>query len=373
MADEVADWLVLVHDAYPPAHAAEWDRVGLQVGDPEWPVERVVLTLDVTSAVIAEAAQVAGTLVLAHYPLFLRPLERLTSATAPGRVALAAARAGVAVVATHTNLDVATDGSGTSDPVMDVLEVEDAVPLTSQTREAEQVKLVTFVPAEQVDAVLDALAAAGAGTIGDYDRCSFRAPGTGTFRPRPGSRPFSGSVGRDNAEPEDRLEVVVPRSRLGEVVRALRRAHPYEEVAYDLYPLLTGSDHGFGRVGTLPQPVPLRALAARLREGLPAPHLRYAGLPDRTVRRVAAVGGAGDSLIGAALAARADVYVTGDLRHHVVLDALEMGLAVVDAGHHATEWPALGPWLERLTDLARARGLTAQLLRSPVSTVPWTG
>jgi dinuclear metal center YbgI/SA1388 family protein len=372
VADTVADWLDLVHSLYPPGRAASWDHVGLQVGDPAWPVERVLVCLDVTGRVIAEAADGPPTLVLAHHPLLFQPLESLTPATASGRTALEAATVRVAVAAAHTNLDVARDGAGTSDPVARVLDLQDTAPLTSETREGRRLKLVTFVPPEALDGVLNAVAAAGAGRIGDYERCSFRVRGTGTFTPRPGADPYSGTVGHPAEEDEWRLEVELPRAQAGPVVAALVAAHPYEEVAYDLVPLVDGADHGFGLVGALPQPLPLRAVAARIRDDLPAPHLRYAGEPDRLVRRVAVVGGAGDSLIGAALAAGVDVYVTGDLRHHVTLDAREKGLALVDAGHHATEAAALPTWIERLRAEASRRQRSASVVASRVDTVPWT-
>lgn len=372
MVDTVADWLALLHDRYPPHHAAAWDHVGLQVGDPVWPVERVVVSLDVTSRVVADAADGPATLVLAHHPLLFRPLASVTPDTASGRVALAAASAGVAVAAAHTNLDVTDDGAGTSDPVARVLDLQDVAPLTTEVGESRRVKVVTFVPDGHVDTVMDAVAAEGAGRIGDYDLCSFRVAGTGTFRAGAGASPHVGEVGRLHREPETRLEVELPRKRVGAVVRALLAVHPYEEVAYDVVPLLDVDGHGYGRVGTLPSPLPLRALAARIRDGLPAPHLRYAGEPDRLVRRVATVGGAGDGLIGAALAGGADVYVTGDLRHHVTLDALEQGLALVDAGHHATEVAALPRWIERLDVAARHRHLQAPVIASSVDTVPWT-
>lgn len=372
MPDTVAGWTALVHDLYPPEHAAEWDSVGLQVGDPVWGVERVLVTLDVTVPVVEEAAEVGHTLVLAHHPLLFRPLERLTPDTASGVIALAAARAQVAVLAAHTNLDVATDGAGTSDPLVRLLDLTDVEPLTRE-QEPGRRKLVTFVPGEHTDTVLDALAAAGAGVIGDYERCSFRVAGTGTFRPGPATDPHTGTVGADNEEAEDRLEVVVDRARVHDVVEALRAAHPYEEVAYDLYPLVGGTRAGLGRVGTLPSPLTLRALAARIRDDLPSPHLRFAGTPDRTVRRVAVCGGAGDSLIGAACSAGADVLVTGDLRHHPTLDAQALGLAVIDAGHHATESAALPTWVDRLTAAAGDWGLGAEVVPSQVVTVPWSG
>lgn len=371
MVDQVSDWVSLVHDLYPPARAADWDSVGLQVGDPADPVERVLVALDVTSAVVEEASGGPATLIAAHHPLLFRPLDALTPATASGRIALAAAKAHVAVLAAHTNLDVADDGAGTSDPVMRALGIADAAPLTSGTREADDAKLVTFVPTANVDTVLDALAGAGAGVIGDYQRCSFRVVGTGTFRPSDGADPYTGTVGQDNEETEARLEIVVSRGRLGGAVRALLAAHPYEEVAYDVYPLVAGGEVGLGRVGELDRATPLSEVAERVREHLPAPHLRYAGDPDREIRRVAAVGGSGDSLIPSALGAGADVLITGDLKHHVTLDALEMGLALIDAGHHATEVAALPVWIERLRGEAARRGSEAEVVASTVPTVPW--
>lgn len=371
-SDTVGDWLQLVHHRYPPADAASWDHVGLQVGDPAWPVARVLVSLDVTVAVIDEAAAVPGTLLLAHHPLLFRPLASLTPDTASGRAALHAATAKVAVAAAHTNLDVAQDGAGTSDPVADVLGLVDRRPLTTELRDRDRVKLVTFVPDEHVEAVLDALARAGAGIIGDYERCAFRVRGQGTYRPRPGADPYAGTVDEVSVEDEVRLEVELARGRSGDVVRALRASHPYDEVAYDLLPLLDGAGVGFGIVGRLPDPQPLADVAARIREGLPAPHLRTAGDPGRRVATVATVGGAGDGLVGAALGSGADLYVTGDLRHHVTLDALEQGLALIDAGHHATESAALPAWIGRLRDAAAPRGLTAPVVASKVPTVPWS-
>ncbi|MDP9022283.1 MAG: Nif3-like dinuclear metal center hexameric protein [Actinomycetota bacterium] len=373
MTDTVGDWVELVHTRYPPEHAADWDEVGLQVGDRGWPVDRVLVSLDVTSAVVAEAAAGPPTLVVAHHPLLFRPLRRLTPDTASGRVALAAARAAVAVLAAHTNLDVAEDGSGTSDPVMRCLDIADPDPLTHQPAAGGEMKLVTFVPAPHVGRVLDALAGVGAGVIGDYERCSFRVRGTGTFRPRTGADPHVGAVGEDNEVVEDRLEIVVPAGRIAPAVDALLHTHPYEEVAYDLYPLARGTRASFGRVGDLSRPAALREVAARIRDRLPAPHLRYAGDPDRTIRRVAAVGGSGQEFVTDALCAGADVLVTGDLKHHGVLDALESGLAMIDAGHHATEHAAIGPWLQRLEADAHRRGLRADLVASRTSTVPWAG
>lgn len=368
--DTVADWLALVDAGWPWASAASWDNVGLQVGDPDAPVRRVLVALDVTTAVVAEAAEEPDTLVLSHHPLLFRPLAGLTPSTASGRTALAAARAGVAIAAAHTNLDIATDGTGTSDPVVRALGLVDVAPLSTQPAD-DEVKLVTFVPPDHLAAVVDAVTATGAGTIGDYTRCTFASPGVGTFRPGEGTDPHLGEVGRDQSVEEVRLEVVVARHRLARALSALEAAHPYEEVAVDVYPLVVPQAASVGRIGRLPEPLSLRSIARRLRSDLPSPHLRAAGHPDALVEVVATVGGAGDSMVGEALAAGADCYVTGDLRHHVTLDAVEDGLAVIDAGHHAVEHAAMAPWIAALEARRGRLGLQAPVVASTVDTQPW--
>jgi dinuclear metal center YbgI/SA1388 family protein len=374
MADLLRDWLAVLHASYPAADAADWDSVGLQVGSPVDAVSAILVCLDVTRATLAEAQERNAQVLLAHHPLFFRPLERLTPSTASGALALDAARRGLSVVAAHTNFDVAIDG--TTGPIMAALDIDDATPLVAAQPAADVLKLAVFTPAESTGAVLAAAFAAGAGTIGEYTECSFRVSGTGTFRPSAQTAPAVGERETRNDVPEERLEVVVPRAVLGDVVRSVVAAHPYEEVAVDVFPTVAlapagTAGKGTGRIGELPAPRRLADVAAQLRDRLPSPHLRFAGDPERLVRRVAACGGAGDGYIPAALAAGADLYVTGDLRHHVTLDALTQGLAVVDAGHYATEAPALAALLTTLEQAGRARGLSARLLASTITTEPW--
>ena len=380
MADRVGDWLALLHALYPPGDAESWDNVGLQVGDPDAGTDAVLICLDVTPATLAEAIDLGAGLVVAHHPLLFRPLERLTPDTASGRVALQAARAGIAVAAAHTNLDVAPDG--TTARIMDVLGIEGAVPMQPSRDPGHQgtFKFVVFVPRDATQDVLAAAFAAGAGRIGEYDECSFRVAGTGTFRPSADANPAVGEHEQRNDVEEDRVEFVVEARAWGAVMDAVIATHPYEEVALDVYPVLSRPRRdaptvrkGLGLFGLMPEPMTLADAAGRLREGLPSPHLRIAGDPQRMIQRVAACGGAGDSLIGSALNFLADVYITGDLRHHVTLDAMTQGLALIDAGHYATEMPAMTTLLERLREGAAERGLAARLLASSVSTDPWTG
>jgi hypothetical protein len=234
-------------------------------------------------------------------------------------------------------------------------------------------KIVTFVPHADTGRVVDSLAAAGAGQIGDYSRCAWMSEGTGTFLPGDGATPVIGRAGRVEVVPETRVEMVLPRSRRSAVLAALRATHPYEEPAYDVLMLapLPGP-RGLGRVGELSDPMTLREFTAAAAAALPrtAWGVRAAGDPARPVRRVAVCGGAGADLAGEAAAADADVLLTADLRHHPVLDAVtEWDLAFIDAAHWATEWP----WLP-----AAARQLTSDLADTVTATVstiltdPWT-
>ena len=375
-ADRLSQWVELIHHAYPPGDAADWDQVGTHVGTPDDVVTAVLVCLDVTAEVVDEAIDVGADLILGHHPLLFRPLARLTPETAAGRVALHAARTGRAIVAAHTNFDVAI--GGTSDPVVELLDLRAVKPLRPLAAPT-PTKLVTFVPTEATDDVLSAISDAGAGTIGEYTSCSFRVAGTGTFRPSDQANPAAGERLRLNAVSEDRLEVLVDSDVLDAVVSALIAAHPYEEVAYDVIPLRpsptsgkgAASLKGLGRVGSLPEPLHLGEIARRLARQLPSPHLRLAGEPETPVTRVAVCGGAGDSLIDAARGAGAELYITGDLRHHPTVDARTQGLALIDAGHYWTEAAALPSLVTHLGDLAATRSLTARLIASTVRTDPW--
>lgn len=361
-APTVGEWLRALDELYPPAWAEEWDNVGLQAGDRGWLAERVLVALDPTAEVLAEARERRCGLLVAHHPLVFRPLARLDLADPVARVAVEAATAQVAVVAVHTNADVAQPG--VTDALAEVLGIE-VTGVLRPTPGGGQVKLVAFVPPEATAKVLDAVVTAGGGTIGEYTHCSFRVRGTGTFLPSERANPVVGERGELTEVEEDRLEVVMPRERMATAVEALVDAHPYEEVAYDAYPLV-GGGLGLGRLGRLPEPTTAAGLAERCRERLGS-DVRTAGDPDRQVRAVALCGGAGASLITGAIRAGADAYITGDVKHHQALDAAEAGLSLIDAGHHGTERPFV-PVLARC--LADA-GPPGEVLVSDRSTDPF--
>lgn len=323
----------------PPGQKMDYDRVGLQVGDPAAEVRRVLVALDLTPAVIAEAKADGADLIVTHHPLLFRPLQRLTTDDPAGALALRLAAAGIACYAVHTNLDAAPDG--VSFALAERLGIEQ--PRVLEPTEGALRKLVTFVPASHAEAVRRAMAEAGAGRIGGYEGCAFAVAGTGYFRAGEGTHPHVGEAGGPEETVEEvRIEAEVMRWDAGRVVGAMRAAHPYEEVAYDLYAVeQPASRTGFGAVGTLAEALPLEAFLARVAERLGGAALRYSGDPAMPVRTVAVCGGAGAALIGRALAAGADAYVTADVTYHRFFEAFAPDgtpqMALVDAGHYETE------------------------------------
>lgn len=383
----LADVVALLDRRYPPQGAESWDAVGTVCGDPDQPVRRVLVAIDPTLAVVAEAVEWGADLLLTHHPLLLRPVHGVAATTAKGAVVHRLVRAGCALHVTHTNAD-APEG-GVPDALAEALGVVDRVPLVPAPTEALD-KHVVMVPVEHAEAVVDALAAAGAGEIGEYRRCAWTTTGTGTFVPGDEANPAVGERGEVTRVTEARVEMVAPRRLRAAVVAAMRAAHPYEEPAFDVLELAAFPGRaGGGRVGDLPEPVPLADFARRVAEVLPptAQGVRVAGDLDAPVRRVAVVGGSGDSFFDAVRAAGADVYVTGDLRHHPALElrerarfeAARAGLApdagrpfLVDVAHSASEWPWLARAAERLAADVRAAGGTIEVRPTTVRTDPWT-
>ncbi|MDT7569860.1 MAG: hypothetical protein QOE05_34, partial [Actinomycetota bacterium] len=348
----LGDVVAALDELYPPAWAESWDAVGLVVGDPDADVRRVLFAIDPVAPVVAEAAERGVDLLVTHHPLYLRGTTSVAATDPKGRAVHRLVTGGCGLFVAHTNADVASPG--VSDALADTLGLVDTRPLSPLATDPLD-KLVVFVPVADADRVLDAVAAEGAGAIGDYERCAWRTTGEGTFRPLPGASPTVGAVGEVANVDEARIEVVLPRGRRAAVVRALLSAHPYEEPAYDVLELATlVGPRGLGRVGRLREPLTLAELSKHTAAALPATTwgVRAAGDPLQVVETLAVCGGSGDDLLAAAAGA-ADAYLTADLRHHPASEAPE-GLALLDAAHWATEWP----WLPRAAkQLAEATGV----------------
>jgi dinuclear metal center YbgI/SA1388 family protein len=368
----LADVLAVLDGLYEPRWAADWDAVGLVTGDPDQPVRRVLLAVDPVHAIIAEAVGWDADLLITHHPLLLRGVHSVATSHPKGRAVTALVRAGVALHVAHTNADVADPG--VSDALAAALGLTDLRPLDPMPNDPLD-KLVTFVPDGHAERLVDALAAAGAGRLGDYERAAFTSAGTGTFTPLPGADPTIGQVGRREDVAETRVEMVLPAHRRAAVVAALRAAHPYEEPAFDLLQLVPQPGRrGLGRVGRWSAEGTLRELAGHVAAALPAtPHgVRVAGELDRPVRTVAVLGGAGDDLFEAVRASGADAYVTSDLRHHPASEALEHGFpGLVDVSHWAGEWPWLADCARLLRDGLGVRADTVETRVSALVTDPW--
>lgn len=358
----VAEWKAFLDGLYPPAWAEPWDNVGLQVGDPVSSVSRILFALDPTIEVVREAVSEQAQLVVTHHPLLFEPLSSVDASHPVSAVVTEAIRSEVAMISCHTNADVASPG--VSDALCWQLGLSVEGPLQA-TRAGASSKLATFVPVEATHQVLEAMSRAGAGIVGEYDVCSFRSPGTGTFRPSAQANPAKGKRRTINEVDEERLEMIVPAERVGEVVAAVRQAHPYEEPAIDVVALEVASrEVGLGRVALPSESTTVEGLLEMCRERLGgAP--RLVGDPAATVARVAVCGGSGASLVPAASSHGCEALITGDVKHHQARDALAAGLSVIDAGHHATEWP----WVPHVAELVSRAG--GDIVVSAVPTDPF--
>jgi len=324
-----------VMDAWaPPGWAYAWDKSGLAVGQHSQEVSVVVVGLSVTKELVAMAKDSGAQLVVTHHPLIWSPLTRLDPSDTQTALCLDLAQHGIAAYSAHTNLDVAPDGvNACLASSLGLSHTETLFPAPH----AKTVKLTIFVPESHLAPLREAMSQAGGGIIGNYAECSFSLSGTGTFRPTAGADPYSGAIGTLSEEPERRLEMLVPEAILGNVLKAARSAHPYDEMAYDVYPLAnTVPGTGLGLVGELPEAKIATDFARYVAQRLQADHVRFVGPADRMVRRVAVMGGSGGGEAGK-IDSRIDAFVTGDLKYHDALDAAERGLVVIDAGHAASE------------------------------------
>ena len=327
----------VLDDLAPLRLAESWDNVGLLVGDPAADVSCALFTIDMTAEVLAEARQKSCNLVVAYHPTLFAPLKRVTSES----LIFKAISDRIAIYAPHTALDSAK--GGTNDVLGDLLGMgHSRAPLRATPSKDAEYKLVTFVPEERFEKVAHALFDAGAGRIGDYSSCSFRSPGRGTFFGEEGTNPKVGRSGHREDVPELRLETVVRIADVSKVIAALRASHPYEEPAFDLVRLAARPEAkhlGIGRVGDVAS-ISKAALVAKIKKELGVDHLLVAGSLDGDAKRVAVTAGSCGDLYKDAIASGADVYLTGEMRHHDAL-AASGKMTVVCALHSNSERAAM--------------------------------
>jgi dinuclear metal center YbgI/SA1388 family protein len=302
--------------------------------------------LDVTPGLIAQAHRLGAQMAVVHHPVIFTPISSLTTNTHPERLLRQTIKADLTILSLHTNLDYAA--GGLNDRLGEIAGLKTLKPLLPLKTKS-LIKLAVFVPKENQAKVREAMSRAGAGQLGNYSDCSFRTPGTGTFKPLVGANPAIGKVGALEEVAEDRLEMLVEKHRLPEVLTAMKAAHPYEVIAYDLYSLENEREGaGIGRIGDLAAPASLRALAVRIGKKLQAPVLRLTGEGGRKIRRLAVGCGSVRGLLEPAIKAGAEALLAGEIPHHERLQAEAEGLGVIEMGHEASERPAVWLLAEKL-------------------------
>jgi dinuclear metal center YbgI/SA1388 family protein len=310
-----------------------YDNAGLITGDMNSEITTVLVSLDVTEKVVEEAIQKKAQLIVAHHPIVFSGLKKITGKTYVERTIIKAIKNDIAIYAAHTNLDSVE--AGVNRKICDKLGLENCKILQPATGQLK--KLVTFVPLEKTDEVREAVFAAGAGNIGNYDSCGFVAEGTGTFRGNENTNPYVGNRGEIHAEKELRFETIFPGYLQGKIIEALLKAHPYEEVAYDIYPLENKFDKiGMGMIGTLVKPMDNTVFLNHLKQTFNTGVIKHTVLKGKLVEKVAVCGGSGSFLLNAAIAAGADFFVSADFKYHQFFDA-EGKIVIADIGHFESE------------------------------------
>jgi len=330
----------------PKRYAFPTDRVGLQVGDPEDRVRRAVVAMDRSLGAVAFAAAIDAQMLVTHHPLIYEPLTSVLSTSHVGRTIIELTRRRIAFAAAHTNWDSAR--GGINDALAAIFGLSEVRSFGS-VGEVKRLKVVVFSPAESAEKLIDAISDAGAGTIGNYTRCSFSSHGEGTFLGGEGSNPSVGEPGKIEKAHEVRIEMVLRENRAVAVSRAIRRVHPYEEPAFDFLQLAPDGEQPAGRVGLLPEPIALSDFTTMVDHKLDTASWAWSD-PKRPIKQLAIVGGAADGEWRNALDAGADALLTGEVKQHVGLEAVEEGFAIIAAGHYATENPGSIALRDRLED-----------------------
>lgn len=319
----------------PKKLAYDWDNVGLQIGDPRENIKKILISLDLTEEVIQEAIENKINMIVTHHPFIFKPLKQIRFDQPSGKLIKIMIENKINLYVAHTNLDIANQGL--NDMLAEKLSLEN-IEVLSQREEEKLYKIAVYVPKGYEEELRNVLGNKGAGYIGNYSHCTFQLSGTGTFKPLEGTKPFIGNIGQIEYVDEYRLETIVSQSNLSKVVKAMIKAHPYEEVAYDIYPLENkGKSFGIGRVGYLATPIAYEDFLLKVKKELSIEYLRTAGPKALSIQKVALCTGSGAEFMYQAKRKGADIYITGDIKYHEAQMAKDLDLSLIDAGHFATE------------------------------------
>lgn len=317
--------------------AQDWDNVGLLIGDAQRNVKNILLTIDITKEVLAEAKELKTDLIISYHPVIWDGLKKIT-ADGPAGVVHNLIRSQIAVFSIHTALDSAI--GGVNDGLAEIVGIRNAKPIGDYVASpaGDNYKLVVFVPVESAAKVSNAIFAAGAGAMGNYSSCGFQIEGTGSFKPLKGARPAIGKKGKLQKLPEIRFETIVPAKKLDACIAAMRKAHPYEMPAFDVIKLYNEqSKFGPGRIGKLKKPLTITRLIGRIKKHTGAQAVGIVGKERRLVRTAAVCAGSCGKIINAVIAAGCDLYITGELKHHHALAAQEANLSCICLQHTVSE------------------------------------
>ncbi|ALO14194.1 metal-binding protein [Salinivirga cyanobacteriivorans] len=329
---QINELIGFLNKLYPPQFQESYDNSGLLISRDNNEISKALLTLDITPEVMDEAIEVNADLIIAHHPVIFKPLKKIHHKSPVEKIIRKALAHDIAIYSAHTNMDSAR--GGTNDKLCELLNLKNCEVLSPIKDYL--YKLVVFVPEAQANDVRQAIFDAGAGTIGEYDSCSYNLEGKGSFRAGDNTDPYVGEKGKLHFEAETRVETIVPKHLLQQSIDNMKAAHPYEEVAYDVYPLANNFEAaGLGRIGVLENPMSQEEFLKLVKAQLGADHLRFSGTAKK-ISKVALCSGSGSSLARAAASQKADAYISADFKYHEFQDAAEH-LLVIDAGHYDTE------------------------------------
>jgi len=330
---KIKEIIDIINEFAPPRLQESYDNAGLIIGDPEGEANSALLTLDVTEDVIDEAIKKKDALIIAHHPVIFGGLKKITGRTYTERCVIKAIQNNIAIYAAHTNIDSVMEGvSGKMCEKLKLTNTKILEPLKNSL-----FKLVTFIPVDYLGKVRSALFKAGAGHIGEYDSCSFNIDGKGTFRAGDKANPFVGEKGEIHEEKETRFESVFPFFKKDAIISALLESHPYEEVAFDLYPLENiYQKAGMGMIGNLESEIGEKEMLDIIKKEFNCIHIRHTKLLNKPIKKVAVCGGSGSHLLSKAIQENADIFITGDFKYHQFFDA-EGKIVIADIGHFESE------------------------------------
>jgi dinuclear metal center YbgI/SA1388 family protein len=355
----IADIIRAMEFVAPSRLAEAWDNVGLHIGDRNQPVEIIRVALDPTPDVVASAAKDGVDLLITHHPLIFHPLKFIDLETPMGSIIQTALQSRMAIFSAHTNLDNAMDGL--NDILASRIGLDDLKVLGS-AKQNEKYKLVVYVASAYQQSVMASLFETNAGEIGNYSCCSFCNRGEGTYKPGSLSRPFSGKIGEISRADEVRIETVVRKEDVTSVIDHIKKHHPYETMAYDIYPLLSYDDQqGPGRIGKLAESMDLRSFAVSVKKKLGLSYLKVAGNLGLTIKTVAVCSGSGSGLVNQFVASGAQVYVSGDLGYHDARTAEALNLGIIDVGHFASEHLIVDVLARRLKKVLSEAGMDIKI------------